>query len=146
MYPVMMNLKNKQVVVVGGGKIAARKIKGLVTEGASVTVISPELHTDIDEAAVHWVKRTYEPGDGVAAALIFACTNDANTNLQVKLDAGPEQWVNVTSDKTVADFYNVAMLHYEDLSISVSTEGASPMRAKKVRDNLLQWLKKQKEG
>ena len=63
MYPVMINIREKKVVVVGGGKVAARKIKTLLTEQAAVTVVSPTLHADIPQAEVQWLARSYQTGD-----------------------------------------------------------------------------------
>lgn len=140
MYPVMLNIKNKSVVVVGGGKIAARKIKGLLLEQAKVTVISPSLHEDINPQVVTWIKREYQTGDLQEAFLVFACTNHAQVNEQVMQDAPFCQLVNNTGNKFHSDFYNVAMLKQEDFSISISTQGTSPQRAKELRQKLEQIL------
>ena len=63
MYPVMINIREKKVVVVGGGKVAARKIKPLLAEQAAVTVVSPTLHADIPQAEVQWLARPSQTGD-----------------------------------------------------------------------------------
>lgn len=141
MYPIMMNITNKPVVVVGGGKVAARKINTLSAEGAEITVISTSLHDTIDKGKVTWLKKSYESGDLAGAALIFACTNDEAVNEQVLADADESQWVNVTSNKQVSEFYNVATTKVNGLSVSVSTEGHSPMRAKQIREQLETYLK-----
>ncbi|MDH6363374.1 precorrin-2 dehydrogenase/sirohydrochlorin ferrochelatase [Enterococcus sp. PF1-24] len=142
MYPIMMNVRNKTVVVVGGGKVATRKIKLLLAEGAKITVISPSLSVSISaEKKVTWIQRKYQTGDLAEAALIFACTNHDEVNQQVLADATDSQWVNVTSDKHISEFYNMATTQVNDLSISVSTGGASPMRAKKIRQMLEEYLK-----
>ena len=57
MYPVMMNIQDKPVVIIGGGKVAARKIKTLLSEGAKVTVISPEINDAIPKSQVEWIQR-----------------------------------------------------------------------------------------
>ncbi len=145
MYPVILNLKNKPVVVIGGGKVAARKIKGLVRSEACVTVVSPSLDPSIDLATINWVPRTYQPTDLLEACLIFACVDDNSINEQIQLDAAPTQWVNVVSNKEVADFYNMAVLDYDGLSIGISTNGVSPSRAKQTRKQLEIWLKEQNE-
>nr|WP_245175676.1 bifunctional precorrin-2 dehydrogenase/sirohydrochlorin ferrochelatase [Granulicatella sp. WM01] len=132
----MLNIKNKPVVVVGGGKIAARKIKGLLIEKANVTVISPSLHEDIDNQAITWIKRCYQKGDLGDAFLVFACTNQQDVNEQVMQDAPVHQLVNNTGNKFHSDFYNVALLRQEDFSISISTDGLSPQRSKEIRKKL----------
>ena len=109
MYPVMMNIQNKPVVVIGGGKVAARKIKTLLSEGAKVTVISPELNEEIPKSQVEWVQRSYQTGDLEGAKLVFACTDNQDINKKVMEEAHPSQFVNNTGDKKNYDFYNVAI-------------------------------------
>lgn len=140
MYPVMLNLKNKSVVVIGGGKVAARKINTLLEEGAEITVISTSLNPLIDRDKVHWIRKKYAAEDLIGAALIFACTNDDHVNEQILADALPVQWVNVVSDKQISEFYNVAIAKAKGISVTVSTDGEDPMRAKKIRQQLEVYL------
>ena len=105
MYPVMINIREKKVVVVGGGKVAARKIKTLLAEQAAVTVVSPTLHADIPQAEIQWLARPYQTGDLEGAKLVFACTDQAEVNRQIMEDAAPSQLVNNTGDKTFSDFW-----------------------------------------
>lgn len=136
MYPVMINIAGKPVVVVGGGKVASRKIKTLLDKKAAVTVISPLLHEEIDKTKVTWLERPYQKGDLDGAKLVFACTDNASVNSQVMADAHPSQLVNNTGDKHYSDFYNVAMARAKDFSVMISTDGASPERSKEIRKKL----------
>lgn len=136
MYPVMINIKDKLVVVVGGGKVASRKIKTLLAKDAQVRVISPELNEGIDPQRVTWLQRPYQRGDLEGAKLVFACTDDASVNTQVMEDAHPSQLVNNTGDKHFSDFYNVAIARAKDFSVMISTDGASPERSKEIRQKL----------
>lgn len=136
MYPVMINIREKKVVVVGGGKVAARKIKTLLAEQAAVTVVSPTLHADIPQAEVHWLARPYQTGDLEGAKLVFACTDQAEVNRQIMEDAAPSQLVNNTGDKTFSDFYNVAIARKKDVSVMISTNGLSPSRSKEIRKKI----------
>lgn len=136
MYPVMINIREKKVVVVGGGKVAARKIKTLLAEQAAVTVVSPTLHADIPQAEVQWLARTYQTGDLEGAKLVFACTDQAEVNRQIMEDAAPSQLVNNTGDKTFSDFYNVAIARKKDVSVMISTNGLSPSRSKEIRKKI----------
>ncbi|ATO43150.1 precorrin-2 dehydrogenase/sirohydrochlorin ferrochelatase family protein [Loigolactobacillus coryniformis] len=140
MYPVMLNLQDKQVIVVGGGRVAARKIKMLQATGAVITVISPTLAPTIDRQQLNWVARAYQTGDLAQADLIIACTDDLAVNAQVRHDAGPGQLVNNTSNKYASDFYNMAMVSQDDVALAVSTHGSSPKLAKKIRQLLTIWL------
>lgn len=141
MYPVMINIRNKKVVLVGGGKVASRKIKTLLDEGANVTVISPEINSQIDLEKVIWIKKSYESGDLKDAKLVFACTDQASVNSQVVEDAAPSQLVNNTGDKFYSDFYNVAIARANDFSVMISTDGASAARSKEIRKKLQHLLK-----
>ena len=136
MYPVMINIREKKVVVVGGGKVAARKIKTLLAEQAAVTVVSPTLHADIPQAEIQWLARPYQTGDLEGAKLVFACTDQAEVNRQIMEDEAPSQLVNNTGDKTFSDFYNVAIARKKDVSVMISTNGLSPSRSKEIRKKI----------
>ena len=136
MYPVMINIREKKVVVVGGGKVAARKIKTLLAEQAAVTVVSPTLQTDIPQAEIQWLDRPYQKGDLEGAKLVFACTDQEEVNRQIMEDAAPSQLVNNTGDKTFSDFYNVAIARKKDVSVMISTNGLSPSRSKEIRKKI----------
>ena len=136
MYPVMINIREKKVVVVGGGKVAARKIKTLLAEQAAVTVVSPTLHADIPQAEIQWLARPYQTGDLEGAKLVFACTDQAEVNRQIMEDGAPSQLVNNTGDKTFSDFYNVAIARKKDMSVMISTNGLSPSRSKEIRKKI----------
>ena len=136
MYPVMINIREKKVVVVGGGKVAARKIKTLLAEQAAVKVVSPTLHADIPQAEIQWLARPYQTGDLEGAKLVFACTDQEKVNRQIMVDAAPSQLVNNTGDKTFSDFYNVAIARKKDVSVMISTNGLSPSRSKEIRKKI----------
>ncbi|MEG0549572.1 MAG: bifunctional precorrin-2 dehydrogenase/sirohydrochlorin ferrochelatase [Vagococcus sp.] len=142
MYPITLNLKNKEVLIIGGGKIAARKVRGLLKEDAKVKIISPTLYSSISKESVEWLEKIYETGDIIGnESLIFACTDNNELNEQIRKDAHSSQMVNVVSNKKVSDFYNMSMIKYKGVNIGISTEGASPMIAKQTRVELEEWLK-----
>lgn len=140
MYPVLLNLKNKSVLVVGGGKVASRKIKALLENEAKVTVISPELNQAIDRNRIHWIPRKYQSKDGVNFDLIFACTNDPNLNLAIYEGSQAGQFVNNASDKEHSDFYNMKVIESNDYLFSVSSLGKDYRSTKKIGNNLKHWL------
>lgn len=140
MYPIMVNIKQKPVVVIGGGKVAARKIKALLVEDALVTVISPKLLKEIPLEKINWIARLYQTGDLVGAKLVFACTDDDHVNEQIMKDAHSSQLVNNTGDKLNSDFYNVAIAQKNGLSVMISTNGISPSRSKEIRRKIEQLL------
>ena len=140
MYPVMLNIRNKKVVVVGGGNVASRKIAGLVAEGAVVSVISPKINEAIkalvQQGNVHWVARTFEKVDVEGAFIIIAATDSQSVNAQVASCCLPDQLVNIVDDPKQSTFHVPAKVQRGDLVITVSTGGASPLLAKKIRNEL----------
>lgn len=140
MYPIMLDINDKQVVVIGGGRIALRKTKGLLHAGARVTIVSPILIEGFEELDIVWQQKEYEAADLSDSFLIFACTDDYIVNRQVKLDSKSSQLVNVTSDKELSDFYNMAVLERDDYLLALSTKGDNPSKAKSLRNELEAWL------
>ena len=140
MYPVMMNIQNKPVVIIGGGKVAARKIKTLLSEGAKVTVISPEINEVIPKSQVEWIQRSYQTGD-LEGQNSYCLHRYQEVNKKVMEEAHPRgQFVNNTGDKKNSDFYNVAIASNKELSVMISTNGLSPSRSKEVRKKIEQLL------
>ncbi|WP_342511864.1 NAD(P)-binding protein [Sporosarcina sp. FSL K6-1522] len=139
-YPVMCNVENTVAIVVGGGRIAYRKIVGLLQAGACVTVISPEIHVEIEklleEKQIIWRKKVFEARDLEFAWIVIAATNHQEVNEQVALATSPHQLVNVVDNPEISNFHVPAKLTRGDLIISVATGGASPTLAKVIRDEL----------
>ena len=137
--PLFLNLKGREVVVVGGGSVAYTKIKHLLPSGARITVVSPELSEPCqawhDSALMRWLSRPYTPGDLAGATLAFATTSDPAVNRQI-LEEGRSLHVpvNLCDAWESGDFINGAWLYREPLSVSVSTTGAHPSAARMIRD------------
>ncbi|PFO01191.1 siroheme synthase [Bacillus sp. AFS076308] len=141
-YPIMLQLDGKKVVVIGGGRVAERKVRGLLGTGAQVVVISPEATGEIQtlflDGKIVWEKKFFLAEDLRGAALIFAATDDKDINQSVKSLAEKHQLVTVADDPDISDFHLPAHVQRGRLSIAVSTGGASPILAKKLRAELEQ--------
>jgi precorrin-2 dehydrogenase/sirohydrochlorin ferrochelatase len=139
-YPIMLNIEDKAVVVVGGGLIAYRKMVGLLQAGACVTVISPTIHSEIEklftENRIAWKNKLFEPGDLDSALIVIAATNSEMVNKFVASSAGKFQLVNIVDNPQLSTFHVPAKLTRGDLTISVATGGASPTLSKSIRDEL----------
>ncbi|MGZ4160451.1 MAG: NAD(P)-binding protein [Neobacillus sp.] len=141
-YPIMLRLEGKKVVVVGGGKVAERKVSGLLETGAQVSVISPEA-TDVlkqlaAEGQIDWQRKSFSDDDIKDAFMIFAATNDEELNQAVRRAANEHQLVTIADDPEGSNFHVPAHLQRGRLSIAVSTGGASPMLASEIRKQLEQ--------
>lgn len=140
-YPAMLCLEGKSAVVVGGGKVAERKIRTLLEAGALVTVISPEVTMQIaawaDSGVITWVERKFcEKTDVQEAFLIIAASNEQKVNKQVLHAANPRQLINVADCPEESNFIVPASFKQGRLIISVSTSGASPGLAAKIKNDL----------
>lgn len=134
-YPLFLNLTDQSVVVIGGGKVAARKIRSLLIAGAGVTVISPQ--ADRLPEGVRWLKRRYRRGDLAGARLVIAATNDQNVNRQVCAEAKRRKLlVNCVAPPDAGNFIVPAVARRGGLTIAISTDGVSPALAKRLRRDL----------
>ena len=142
MLPISVNLQNKKCIVIGGGKVASRRIETLLAEGANVTVISPELLPELMTLAANehitWLERPCDDGDCLDAFLVIAATNRKAVNERVAYDCRQHQLVNIVDDPEKSNVYFPAVGRKGLLSIAVSTEGASPVLAKNIRDLVME--------
>jgi len=132
-----MDVFEKRCVVVGGGEVAARKARGLLESGARVVVISPEVRPEILEMDVEVHNRPYTPGDLGGASLAFAATDSRGVNAAVAREAQESGVpVNVADRPAEGDFTLPSVLRRGGLQVAVSTGGASPTLARRVRGGL----------
>lgn len=140
MYPLTVRVNEKRVVVIGGGKVAGFKIIPLLKQGADIVVISPELDANlvklVEEKKIRWYQREYEKSDIKNAFLVVAASSDSILNEQVAEDAAENQLVNVITNPESGNVHFPAAIHHGLLNIAVSTGGASPKLAKKIRDEI----------
>jgi siroheme synthase-like protein len=137
-YPIMLDVKGKRCVVIGGGQVALRKAQSLLECGAAVEVISPELCPGLEELAsngsVKAVLRPYRRGDIKGAALVIAAADDGEVNKSVSQEAAESGIpVNVVDVPNLSSFIVPSSLRRGDLTIAVSTNGKSPALARRIR-------------
>ncbi len=143
-YPVMMNLEGKQVVVVGGGRVAFRKISSLLDSGANVAVISPKLVDELTELLpgkrLTWVSDYFSPHHldrFEPITLIFGATDIREVNVELSNEAMRRRIpCNIADVPDLCTFIVPAVITQGDLIISVSTGGASPALARRIREDL----------
>ncbi|MBA3013444.1 MAG: bifunctional precorrin-2 dehydrogenase/sirohydrochlorin ferrochelatase [Proteobacteria bacterium] len=140
-YPVCLQVEGRRCLVVGGGKVAERKVLGLLGSGAVVIVISPELTPGLAqlgaEGSLTWMSRGYTPGDAEGFFLVMAATDDSIVQNQVRDDGLRFNiLVNVADVPEKCNFILPAVVKRGALSIAISTSGKSPALAKKIRQEL----------
>ncbi len=140
-YPVFLDLRGRPVLVVGGGRVAARKVEGLLAAGARVTVVAPRAEHRIRawarQGRVCWRARGFEPGDLLGMELAFIATSDPRVNRAAAAEAERRGvWANVADDPSACRFLVPAVLRRGRLTVAVGTQGASPELAAWVRDRI----------
>jgi len=140
MYPISLKIEGKPCVVAGGGKIAYFKLVSLLQAKAAVTVVSPFIIPEIeqlyDEGKIKLIRKEIEQDDYKDAFLIIAATNEQSINREIYENTKDIKLVNVVSDSELGNFHIPATLTRGKLQISIATGGASPMLAKKIREDL----------
>lgn len=141
-YPInLINLGDQHCVVIGGGKVAARKIAGLNAAGAIPVVISPVFAPEIEALAVQGQarleQRNYQPGDLERAFIVVAATDDPAVNEAIWCEAGQVGClINIVDDPARSNFIVPAIVRREDLAIAITTGGSSPALARRLREQL----------
>jgi len=137
-YPIHLDVTGKKCVIIGGGKVAYRKACGLKESGADVVVVSPEVCSEmVNEEGIAFIKKEYEECFLDGALLVIAATDNEAVNKKVTLDAEKRGIiVNVVDHPEHCSFIVPSTINRGDLCISVSTGGASPAVAKRIREEL----------
>lgn len=141
LYPVELKVAGRKCVVIGGGRVAVRKVSLLRECGAAVTVVAPEVVPDLADLAqqgqVTHVPRRFEPADLEGAALCLAATDDPTVNQQVYREATTRNIpVNVADQPHLCTFFVPATVRRGPVTVSVSTSGTSPALARQLREQL----------
>jgi len=134
MFPAFLNLAAKKAVVVGGGPVAVGKVEGLLSAGAQVTVVAPEIRPELESRGVELVRRAFEPADLDGAWWVVAAA-PAEVNRQVRA-AGDERrvFVNAVDDPAHASAYLGGVVRRAGVTIAVSTDGRAPALAGLLRE------------
>lgn len=140
-YPVYLDLRGRPCVVVGGGEVAARKVEGLLAAGARVTIVSPSLNPTLAAMAeTHEVMhhaRPYRRGDLEGAVLAYAATDDQALHAEIAAEAAAAAvLLNVVDEPRFCGFIVPALVTRGAVSIAVSTGGASPALARRLREDI----------
>ncbi len=140
-YPVALDLRDRPCLVVGGGPVAEAKVEGLLAAGARVTVVSPALSERLESWAragrIAYAQREYTASDLDGHQLVFSATDRRDLTETVARDARQRGvWVNAADDPKYCDFLLPSVLRRGRLQIAVSTGGASPALAARVRRDL----------
>ena len=140
-YPINLDIRNRNCLVVGGGAVATRKVNTLITCGARVTVVSPEttdtLNRLADTGAITLIRRPYASSDLNGMFLVIGATDDSDLNRQIFEQAEKAgRLCNIADQPDLCNFILPSIVHRGDLILAISTSGQSPAFAKKLRQEL----------
>jgi uroporphyrin-III C-methyltransferase / precorrin-2 dehydrogenase / sirohydrochlorin ferrochelatase len=144
-YLLGLRLSGRRVLVVGGGRVAQRRVPALLEAGAEVTVVSPSVTPALDDliaaGRVTWHARPYEVGDCDGAWLVQACTSDRSVNTAIAAEAEAKRvWCVRADDKDASAAWTPATGRVDEISVAV-TAGGDPRRAAGIRDAVVEALR-----
>jgi len=140
LYPVFLRLEGRRVLLVGGGTVAAAKLDGLLTAGADVTVVAPEIRSELRRPGVRIEQRAFQESDLDAAWWVVAAA-PPEVNRQVQAAAETRQiFVNAVDDPSHASAYLGGIVRRADVTVAISTGGRAPALAGLLREALDAWL------
>lgn len=140
-YPINIDITDRRCLVVGGGRVGERKILSLLECGARVTAISkkftPAIEKLIFDSVIEGHQREFADGDIDGAFLVYCATNDRDLNERVyRLSTGAGCLVNVVDVPDICNFIVPAVIRRGPLCVAISTSGAAPALAKKIKRDI----------
>jgi siroheme synthase-like protein len=140
-YPIYLDIEERNVVIIGGGNVCARKAETMMKYGARVTVVSPELTDEIEQwardGALAIKRKPYDANDLDGAHIVIASTDDQSVNEQIAADCRARRIpVNVVDVTPLCEFIVPAIIEKGSIQIAVSTGGKSPALARTLKEDL----------
>jgi precorrin-2 dehydrogenase / sirohydrochlorin ferrochelatase len=137
-YIACLRLTGRRCVVVGGGEVGLEKVEGLLASDGRVVLVAPDAVPQLEalaaEGSIEWLRREYEPGDLEGTFVVIAATGDTDVNIRVYEDAERRAMlVNVVDVPPLCNFILPAIVRTGPLAIAISTAGASPALAKRIK-------------
>jgi siroheme synthase-like protein len=140
-YMACLDLRDRDCLVVGGGSVATEKAQGLLDCAATVTVVAPEIDEELRSLAVQIVARPFELSDLDGRTLVIAATDDRSVNEVVSRAAAARNLLcNVADDPELCSFILPAVVRHDPIVVGVSTGGASPALAQRIRRDVAELI------
>ncbi|MEY8390226.1 bifunctional precorrin-2 dehydrogenase/sirohydrochlorin ferrochelatase [Lachnospiraceae bacterium] len=147
-FPLFINMKDKQILVFGGGRIASRRVKALLEFGARVHVVAPQITEELKELAVQQQGlrlscRKYRPSELEEEDFVLAATDDEEVNTTIFRECRHKGIpVNVASDQEKCDFYFPGIVKQGEITVGVTTGGSNHRKAAEVTESIRRQLAK----
>jgi siroheme synthase-like protein len=141
-YPVFLDLHDMDVLVVGGGRIGARKAEGLAVAGARVRLVASDVSEHVDATVIHELRpREFEPADLEGIRLVVTATGDEQVDAAISGEARARGiWTNAADQPVDCEFILPAIARRGRVTVAVSTDGASPALARELRNVIDEFL------
>ncbi|HUP49614.1 MAG TPA: bifunctional precorrin-2 dehydrogenase/sirohydrochlorin ferrochelatase [Thermoanaerobaculia bacterium] len=144
-YPIYLDIEDRDVLIIGGGTVCARKAETMMKYGARVTVVSPEFAGEIEEWSREGVlrlrRKTYDAADLKGASIVIASTDDPCVNARIARDCRRRRIpVNVVDVTHLCEFIVPAIVERGSVQIAVSTGGKSPALARTLKEDLQRFV------
>lgn len=135
--PISIDINNKKILIVGGGKVATHKVKLLKRFTNNITVIGSEIANDIKKEDIRYFEKNFDPSDLDGYFLVYTCTNSRDLNRKVKEHANKlGLLVNVADDPEICDFVSPAIYIDDNMAVAVSSNGENVMKSIRWRDKI----------
>ena len=139
--PIMLDITSCKILLVGGGLVAMQKINALKQFTTEITVIATNINPAVRSTGVCCIEKDYQALDLQRYGLIYACTNDHETNRRIACDgAMAHKLVNVVDDAELSDFISPAVYKKKEMVVAVSSSGTEVRKAIDLRDKISIWL------
>lgn len=144
--PISINITDKKILIIGGGRIAGHKIGFLEQFTTNISVVALEVIDIIKSKGYLYIEKAYEKSDLHGAFLVYACTNIETLNKQIKYDAESMGiLVNVVDNPALCDFVSPAIYKHENITVSVGSNGQDVHRSIAVRNRIKEMLENDSE-
>lgn len=146
-FPVFLDISERNILVVGGGKIASRRIHTLLEFSSNITIVAPEIGQELEQlaevGAVTWIVDQYAQKYLQNKDMVIAATNDREVNHQIQRDCKDLEkeenkhiLISVIDDRDLCDFYFPSIVKKEHMVIGINSGGTSPKETKQVRKQI----------
>lgn len=140
--PISINITNRKILIVGGGNVALLKASGLSRFTDNITILSPLVVDQLREYPFSFISKLYDSNDIDGYFMVYACTNKREINDQIKKDCNKTGILVVVCDNpSESDFVMPAICVTDDITIAVGTNGTSPKKGIKIRNQIQELIK-----
>ena len=137
--PISIDVRDKKILLIGGGKVALHKIESLQKYSSNLVILAKVVHPEIKKSGFKYIEKEYEKSDILDSLLVYACTDIRELNAQIKKDCEEiGKLVNVVDNPKLCDFVSPAIFRKSNMSIAVSSNGQDVYKSIRVRNSIRQ--------